>query len=142
MVVFRNKKEMKKTFIFLLFLSACATAGLNNPKLESVYDGDTFTVSLPCKQEVFCDHISVRVRGVDTPEIKGGIKESKAKAQIAKQFTTDFLTSGKIKLNNCGRDKYFRLLCDVEVNGIDLKGELLNKGYAVPYDGGTKNVSL
>jgi endonuclease YncB( thermonuclease family) len=82
------------------------------------------------------------VRGVDTPEIKGGTKESKEKAQKAKEFTKEFLSSGKINLLNCGRDKYFRLLCDVEVNGMDLKGELLNRGYAVPYDGGTKNVSL
>lgn len=107
-------------------------------RLLSVYDGDTFKVALRCKYAVFCDNVPVRVRGVDCPEMRGGTEETRAAAKLAKAFTTEFLTRGKINLKNCGRDKYFRLLCDVKVKGEDLAEALINAGHAVPYDGGTK----
>ena len=110
----------------------------NKVTLGSVYDGDTFRVHLACKYRVFCKTIPVRVRGVDCPEIKGGSAETKAFAKQAKAFTKNFLNSGKILLRNCSRDKYFRLLCDVKVNGKDLGEELIKAGHAIPYDGGTK----
>ena len=110
----------------------------NKVELASVYDGDTFRVHLACKYGVFCKTIPIRVRGVDCPEIKGGSAETKALAKRAKAFTKDFLKGGKILLRNCGRDKYFRLLCDVKVNGQSLGEELLKAGHAIPYDGGTK----
>ena len=110
----------------------------NKVELASVYDGDTFRVHLSCKYGVFCKTIPIRVRGVDCPEIKGGSAETKAFAKQAKAFTKKFLSSGKILLRNCGRDKYFRLLCDVKVNGRSLGEELIKAGHAIPYDGGTK----
>lgn len=110
----------------------------NKVELASVYDGDTFRVHLACKYGVFCKTIPIRVRGVDCPEIRGGSAETKALAKQAKAFSKKFLTSGKILLRNCGRDKYFRLLCDVKVNGKNLGEELIKAGHAIPYDGGTK----
>ena len=110
----------------------------NKVSLASVYDGDTFRVHLACKYGVFCKTIPIRVRGVDCPEIKGGSSETKALAKQAKAFTKNFLKSGKILLRNCGRDKYFRLLCDVKVNGQNLGEELIKAGHAIPYDGGIK----
>lgn len=116
------------------------TQNFNKVSLASVYDGDTFRVHLACKYGVFCKTIPIRVRGVDCPEIKGGSAETKALAKQAKAFTKNFLKSGKILLRNCGRDKYFRLLCDVKVNGQNLGEELLKAGHAIPYDGGTKQL--
>ena len=113
----------------------------NKVSLASVYDGDTIRVHLACKYGVFCKTIPIRVRGVDCPEIKGGSAETKALAKEAKAFTKNFLKGGKILLRNCGRDKYFRLLCDVKVNGESLGEELIKAGHAIPYDGGTKNLS-
>lgn len=110
----------------------------NKASLASVYDGDTFRVHLACKYGVFCKTIPIRVHGVDCPEIKGGSAETKVFAKRAKAFTKKFLTSGKILLRNCGRDKYFRLLCDVKINGQNLGEELIKAGHAIPYDGGTK----
>lgn len=110
--------------------------------LASVYDGDTFRVHLACKYGVFCKTIPIRVRGVDCPEIKGGSIETKVLAKQAKAFTKSFLKSGKILLRNCGRDKYFRLLCDVKVNGQNLGKELIKAGHAIPYDGGTKILKI
>ena len=115
----------------------------NQVTLKSVYDGDTFYVDISsCNMAVFCQHIPVRVRGVDCPEMRGGTVETKARAKQAKEYSERFLKSGKILLYNCGRDKYFRLLCDVKVNGKSLGEELLKAGHAIPYDGGTKTPIL
>lgn len=110
----------------------------NKVSLASVYDGDTFKVYLACRYSIFCKAMPVRVRGVDCPEMRGGTEETKAAAKAAKAFTKNFLKSGKILLRNCGRDKYFRLLCEVKVNGSDLGTALIKHGHAVPYDGGIK----
>ena len=135
--------------LFLLFFfplalfsaqgSAVPPQNFNKVRLSSVYDGDTFKVYLACRYPVFCKAVPVRVRGVDCPEMRGGTKKTKAAARAARDFTKAFLKSGKILLRNCGRDKYFRLLCDVKVNGKSLAEELLKSGHAVPYDGGKKS---
>ena len=114
------------------------TQSFNKVELASVYDGDTFRVHLSCKYGVFCKTMPIRVRGVDCPEIKGGSAETKALAKEAKAFTKNFLKGGKILLRNCGRDKYFRLLCDVKVNGKSLGEDLIKAGHAIPYEGGMK----
>lgn len=139
---------MRKVILLLSVLSVPLLAiaqdtdlsqNFNKVELASVYDGDTFRVHLSCKYGVFCKTIPIRVRGVDCPEIKGGSAETKALAKQAKAFTKNFLKGGKILLRNCGRDKYFRLLCDVKVNGKSLGEELIKAEHAVPYDGGTKD---
>lgn len=114
------------------------TETLLSPRLISVYDGDTFKVNLNCQEEVLCKNISVRVRGIDCPEIKGKSKREKRLAQKAKTFIENFLQGRTIVLENCERDKYFRLLCDVKADGEDLARRLLQSGLAYPYDGYAK----
>ena len=49
------------------------------------------------------------------------------------------LIEGKIvELRNMRRDKYYRILAEVYVDGKSLAQHLLDKGLAVPYDGGAK----
>ena len=110
-----------------------------NAQIASVYDGDTFKINLNCSMSVFCEKVPVRVRGIDCPEIKGKTEREKRLAQKAKAFTKDFLSRREVNLSNCGRDKYFRLLCDVDVNGQSLAQELLKRKLAYRYDGGTKS---
>lgn len=102
---------------------------------------------MACRYLLFCKKISVRVKGIDSPELKTKDACEKEAAVKAKQFTKDFLTSGPIILRNCQKDKYFRLLCDVFVRDIDnptkkheksLSRALLAENLAVSYDGGTK----
>jgi len=42
-------------------------------------------------------------------------------------------------LHNLGRDKYFRVLADVMIDGKNLTDLLIKKGLGKPYDGGTKS---
>ena len=113
---------------------------IQNVEIVSVYDGDTFKINPPCEVDLFCDTVSVRVRGVDTPEIKGKTEREKQLAQKAKKFTQEFLKKGPITLTNCGRDKYFRLLCNVQNNtGKDLAQALIEANLGYAYQGGTKS---
>lgn len=108
-------------------------------KVESIYDGDTFTVTINKWPILIGEKIDIRVNGVDTPEMKGHCDFEKAKAIEAKAFTVAFLTTDKkIYLKNLGRDKYFRIDADVVVNGKSLADELIKAKLGKPYDGGTK----
>ena len=112
---------------------------LRNVSVASVYDGDTFKINLNCSLAVYCEKVPVRVRGVDCPEIEGKSAKEKALAQEAKAFTKAFLSQKPITLTDCGRDKYFRLLCGVtNAGGQDLAEELIRHGLGYAYEGGTK----
>ena len=138
-------KRITISFLFLSFLSCFLfaepqpTATFNSVKLGKVIDGDTFKVNLNCKYKIFCKAISVRVRGINTPELNAKDPVIKKKAQKAKQFTKGFLSRKKIKLKECSRGKYFRLVCDVYANKESLAEALLAKELAVPYENKTSH---
>ena len=112
----------------------------DNISVASVYDGDTFKINLNCSLAVYCEKVPVRVRGVDTPEIKGKTEREKKLAKQAKEFTKNFLAQKPVNLSNCGRDKYFRLLCDVKNGqGKNLARELIKNDLGYSYQGGTKS---
>jgi len=80
-------------------------------EVSSIYDGDTFIVSIKGWPPVAGDRISVRVWGIDTPEMRGKCEEEKLLAREAKKHTVAMLRAAKtIELVNLRRDKYFRLL--------------------------------
>ncbi len=104
------------------------------------YDADTITVSIKGVHPLFGDKIGVRVRGIDTPEIKGKLPCEKDVARTAKRLVENLLKNAKrIDLENIGRDKYFRILADVKVDSKNLKDLLLKNNLAYNYDGGTKS---
>ena len=71
------------------------------------------------------EKISIRVNGIDTPEIKGKCEKEKYDAKQAQQLVTDILKDAeKIELKNMERGKYFRIAADVIVDGESL-GDLL-----------------
>jgi len=103
------------------------------------HDGDTLTVSIPDWPSIIGDNITVRVLGVDTPEILGKCVDEKLKAGIAKEFTANFIKNNQVMLKNIQRDKYFRILADVYVGENSLSTELLKQGLARPYFGDAKS---
>lgn len=103
------------------------------------YDADTVTFDIPGIHPLFGDKISVRVRGIDTPEKKGRLPCEKDTARNAQRLVENLLKNAKtIELHGLGRDKYFRVLADVRYDGKDLKDVLLKNNLAYPYFGGTK----
>lgn len=105
----------------------------------SVYDGDTFKVNVDGWPDVVGRNISVRVAGIDTPEMRGKCEYEKQLAREAKQFAADRLMGAEmVRLVNIKRGKYFRLVAVVYVDGVSLGEALIKQGLAVRYDGGTR----
>lgn len=105
----------------------------------AVYDGDTVTVNIPDVHPLIGKKIGVRIRGLDTPERKGKQPCEKDKAIEAKSLVETALKNAKqVDLLNCGKDKYFRLLCDVHYDGKSVAALVLDKKLAYQYSGATK----
>lgn len=103
------------------------------------YDGDTITVEIPDVHPFFGHRISVRVNGIDTAEVRTKDKCEKQASRTARRLVESQLRQAKrIDLVNIERDKYFRVLANVMVDGNSLKDLLLKNRLAVAYDGGTK----
>ena len=112
---------------------------LYNIEVIRIYDGDTFFVNIPDVHWLIGSNISVRIRGIDTPEIRGGTEETKELARKSKEALIKLFEGRKITLYNLNRDKYFRILADVEADDIDVKDYMIKNNYAKPYNGGTKD---
>ena len=103
------------------------------------YDGDTVTFDIPGVHPLIGKNISVRIFGIDTPEIRTKDACELKAAEKAKAFVAERLTKARtITIKDLSRDKYFRILGDVEVDGVILSEELLKARLAYPYFGGTK----
>jgi len=104
-------------FLFLILFSLNCSAAIY--KVISVYDGDTFKISF---KDEFMTNPSVRIRGIDTPELGRRAKcESENISSInAKKFLTGLILNKEVKLENISKDKYGRILSDVFIENIDV----------------------
>jgi endonuclease YncB( thermonuclease family) len=109
-------------------------------KLISVYDGDTIRVDIAnCDQPMLCKNISIRIFGIDTPEIRGKCQAEKHLAKIARNKMRKILKSAKvIELKNTSRGKYFRIVAKVFADGVEVSDLLINQKLAFRYFGGKK----
>lgn len=137
---------LKTIMLFLaLLFSASALASFCQPdtritSIASIYDGDTIHVNIAGWPPVIGHDVGVRIRGIDTPEMHDKRPEIRVKAIGARSYVMKRLNGNHvIVLRHIGRDKYFRLLANVEVDGQDLGTDLLKNGLARPYDGGEKS---
>lgn len=133
---------MKKWLIlWLAVVPSFAGVDYKNVKLLKVTDGDTITVDLPCGEPLFCMAMPVRLKGVDTPELRGKCEAEKEQASAAKAYLTRLLAGKSIGLIDCERGKYFRIACKVYVNEQDVAFLLIKQGLGRPYDGKSKKES-
>ena len=103
------------------------------------YDGDTCYVTASVLPETL-QKMSVRILGIDTPEIKGKCEKEKELALIGRQTANDLFRSAKtIEFRDLKWDKYGgRVLSNVYLDGNLYSDILIEKGLARPYDGGAK----
>jgi len=117
------------------------TFPITEGRVIKVYDGDTITIAskLPYKLSPLYK-FSVRLNGIDTPEMKGKdvTDDEKKAANEVKEFISNLLLNKHIRLENVQSEKYGRILADVYINNIHVNELLLKERYAVIYDGGTK----
>ncbi len=129
--------------IISCLLLAPATAGaapaITGPmaaKVVKVYDGDTFTVEaypwpgLEAKA-------SVRINGVDTPEIRGKCEAEKQKAIEAREFVKGLILGEVVFLEHVKHGKYAgRVVADVKLDsGESLAQKIISQGLGREYHG-------
>lgn len=104
-----------------------------------VYDGDTITIAskLPYPESPLY-RFSVRLNGIDCPEIKGKNEIEKKCAQIAKNELSNLILNKIVSLKNVQTEKYGRILADVYLDDLHLNKHMIEKRLAVKYDGSTK----
>lgn len=105
-----------------------------------VYDGDTITVCnrLPIKNCNDIFRFSVRLDGIDTPEIKRSSEKEKRLAIIARDALHDKIYNKHITLKNNKTEKYGRILSTIYLGDENINEWMIKNKYAVKYNGGTK----
>ncbi len=94
-------------------------------RLLRVIDGDTFACDIDEHSAIAGKDISIRLRGIDTPELRSRDPALRKAAQEEKQRLADLLFNARsIELRNLGRDKYFRIDADVHIDGEPLLPKL------------------
>jgi micrococcal nuclease len=108
-------------------------------KVIKVYDGDTITIAskLPYDDSPVY-RFSVRLTGIDSPEIKGTTVVERELAKKSKDALSDIILGKIVYLKKVDTEKYGRLLADVYYENLHLNQWMLDNHYAYPYDGGTK----
>ena len=109
----------------ILLLAGCATHPQTQDKLYPdvkvsrllrVIDGDTFACDINEHSAIAGKNISIRLRGINTPELRSKDPEERLSAIFEKQRLSDLLTNARvIELRNIDRDKYFRIGADVSL---------------------------
>ena len=122
---------MKKlVFIFLLFSSLLSFAEELIGKVIKVSDGDTITVLDSNNQK----H-KIRLKGIDAPE------SQQAFGDISTQSLSELVYDKEVLVTWDKKDKYYRILGKVIVDGNDANYEQLTKGLAWYYKQYEKDLS-
>jgi len=108
-------------------------------KVIKVYDGDTITIAakLPNSVEPIY-RFSVRLNGIDSPEIKAHSQAEKELAKKSRDALSNLIMDKMVSLKNQTTEKYGRILADVYLDDLHINEWMLKNNYAVKYDGGTK----
>jgi micrococcal nuclease len=112
---------------------------ITTAKVVKVYDGDTITIATPLPYEnspVF--RFSVRLRGIDCPEIRTKDDNEKECGKKARGIMIEQVFGKIVRLENVDYDKYGRVLADVFIGDTNITEVLLNQKLAVAYQGGKK----
>jgi micrococcal nuclease len=112
---------------------------LHSGKVVKVYDGDTITVAttLPYENSPYY-RFSVRLKGIDCPELRTTNSSEKECALLAREFTTKLLLNKMVLLKDVELEKYGRILANVFYEDNNISDVLCEARLAVKYDGGKK----
>jgi micrococcal nuclease len=108
-----------------------------------VYDGDTITIAskMPYENSPLF-RFSVRLNGIDTPEIKSKNENEKTLAKKGRDSLSQLIMNKNVTLKNVKNEKYGRILADVYLDELHLNKWMIDQAFAVEYDGKTKFMSL
>ena len=118
-------------------------APVSGGQVIKVYDGDTITIAakLPYDNSPLY-RFSVRLNGIDTPEIKGKTEDEIAVAKEARDELSKLILHKNIILKDIKTEKYGRILAEVYLDDLHINNWMLEQRFAVVYDGGTKKAPV
>ena len=130
-------------FLMLILLASSAHAQeFYVYKPVKITDGDTIKLDVSKESPMIKKlGLSVRIKGIDTPEkgSKAKCDKENALGQQATKFTTDLVGNKELLLSQVENDHYGgRIVANVKVGGVDIAQELLKKGLARVYNGEKK----
>jgi endonuclease YncB( thermonuclease family) len=109
-----------------------------------VMDGDTIkfyhidnpTRNVPSNIQILKQTtLTLRIAGIDTPEIAKFGNKGQEYANESKNFTESFTKGKRVKIQIYSKDQYGRLVGSVDSNGVDLALTLVEHGLADIYTG-------
>jgi endonuclease YncB( thermonuclease family) len=113
-------------------------------RITEVYDGDTWHAVIKVNGQVAT--FTLRLAGIDTPETRGQTLREKEAAKRVRDYCRTKWLNRRVRILAQGLDKYGRLLatvypvkCGCFTCGTTANHDLLNRAYALPYAGGTKD---
>ncbi len=139
--------------MILFFILALLVAPAKAENLDTMYvykairiiDGDTIALNIENEKPLIQKlGLSVRIRGIDTPErgSKAKCDKERALAEKATKLVNDIvgeMGQNELLLSNVKWDKFgSRINATVKVNGVDIGKALLVRGLAVENNGEKK----
>ena len=124
----------------LTTLSASAREVVAGPvwaTILRVIDGDTFVADAHVWPGETVE-VSIRIRGIDAPEIHSRCLAERAAAEKARDRLIQLLGGDSVLISNIGGGKYYgRVLADVKTpSGDEIGPALLSEALVRPYHGG------
>jgi endonuclease YncB( thermonuclease family) len=112
-------------------------------KVIKVYDGDTITIAskLPYDDSPIY-RFSVRLLGIDSPEMKSKTNTEKQLALLARDALSNLIMDKIVHLKNISTEKYGRVLANVYLDDLHVNKWMLDNNHAIPYNGGTKYITM
>ncbi|MCH9844170.1 MAG: thermonuclease family protein [Alphaproteobacteria bacterium] len=134
--------------ILVILLLGCATNSHAqtityhdyHAEIIRIIDGDTFEANIAIFPKQIATH-KIRLRHIDTPELKGACHNEKQLANKAKIYLQTILPQGSaIRLNDVSYDNFGRVLATVshKKHG-DIGALLMQQNFAIPYQKGKNN---
>lgn len=141
-----------KTLLFLsLFLISTMAAAQSYMLLPivSVYDGDTIKTNLSWRLPEPLNAVSIRIYGIDTPEMPAKsyattgklnrakcVKEAELALKARARVVELVGSNTRMKVTEFRWGKYgSRILANVSIGGVDVAETLIEEGFAVEYYG-------
>jgi len=115
-------------------------AGPVSAQIVRIIDGDTLEVDAhPWPGHAV--RVSVRLRGIDTPERRSRCPDQRRAAQMARNELERLVSSvPTVELINVSGGKYYgRVLADMMAGSRDIASAMLESGLARPYQGGKRH---
>jgi endonuclease YncB( thermonuclease family) len=103
-------------------------------RVIKVYDGDTITIGVILWDIAY--RFSIRLNGIDTPELHGPDND---KAILARDALSNLIMNKIVSLKNIDTEKYGRVLADVYLDQLHVNQWMMDHGHAKEYHGGKKH---